>query len=497
MVGKVNKRVVVSIRGALLGVFVLFAGSYFFASELLAQQSHSPRWVTAYYMGSSQGWYDNGLLPSGLIDYSAITHIIHFALLPNPDGSLDTNDGMHQSNSAPLISKAHGAGAKVLISVGGAASNALFRQATDPAVIGTFINNLVGFMQSRGYDGIDIDWETVDPPDSLKLSLFLTSLRQRLDALTPRPLLTAAAGLGAATLWKPVAGLLDQINLMTYDFSNARPGWVTWHNSPLYSRGADFPGTGVELPSADTLAGSFISAGIPPEKLAIGIDFYGYNWSGGGGTTTGGVTKPRQSWTTPPSVQANVHFSTIMSGYFSPGLYRWDTAASAPYLSIDLPDSANDKFISYDDERSCQAKVDYVRNKGLGGVFIWELGGGVLPPGYYPRDPLLQAVKRAVHGPPSDSLPPVTLPRAFNLLQNYPNPFNPVTVIRYTLPVRSPVSLAVYNSIGQLVATLVNETEPAGFRSVTFDGGGLPSGAYFYRLDAGGFTGVMKMMVIR
>ena len=75
-------------------------------------------------------------------------------------------------------------------------------------------------------------------------------------------------------------------------------------------------------------------------------------------------------------------------------------------------------------------------------------------------------------------------PQTFALDQNYPNPFNPSTVIRYALPGRASVVLEVFNTLGQQVATLVSETEEPGFHEVRFDGSGLASGLYFYRLAA-------------
>lgn len=88
-------------------------------------------------------------------------------------------------------------------------------------------------------------------------------------------------------------------------------------------------------------------------------------------------------------------------------------------------------------------------------------------------------------------------PRAFRLAQNYPNPFNPVTKIDYTIAQAVPVSIKVYNALGQEVATLVNETLSPGHYQATFDGGNLPSGVYFYKLTAGGYVESKKMVLLR
>ena len=89
------------------------------------------------------------------------------------------------------------------------------------------------------------------------------------------------------------------------------------------------------------------------------------------------------------------------------------------------------------------------------------------------------------------------VPAGFALEQNYPNPFNPTTAISYQLPVASNVKLIVYDVLGRPVATLVNERQAAGPHSVKFDAGGLPSGVYFYRLQAGSFVRTKKMILLQ
>lgn len=85
----------------------------------------------------------------------------------------------------------------------------------------------------------------------------------------------------------------------------------------------------------------------------------------------------------------------------------------------------------------------------------------------------------------------------YNLMQNYPNPFNPVTKISYALPNAATVELKVYNVLGQLITTLVNEEKPAGFYEVDFNAANLPSGVYMYRIQAGDYVETKKMLLLK
>ncbi len=90
-----------------------------------------------------------------------------------------------------------------------------------------------------------------------------------------------------------------------------------------------------------------------------------------------------------------------------------------------------------------------------------------------------------------------SIPKEFGLSANYPNPFNPVTTIKYQLPKASHVALKIYNILGQEVAKLVHTNMPAGFHSVKWDAFKAASGTYIYRITAGDFTAVKKMVVIK
>jgi hypothetical protein len=89
------------------------------------------------------------------------------------------------------------------------------------------------------------------------------------------------------------------------------------------------------------------------------------------------------------------------------------------------------------------------------------------------------------------------IPRVFALEQNYPNPFNPSTKIEYSLPKPETVKIEVYNIIGQKIQTLLNKPMPAGYHEVEFNGQSLSSGIYLYRIEAGSWQDVKKMVLLK
>ena len=85
----------------------------------------------------------------------------------------------------------------------------------------------------------------------------------------------------------------------------------------------------------------------------------------------------------------------------------------------------------------------------------------------------------------------------FHLDQNYPNPFNPVTTIRYNIPELSFTTLKVFDLLGREISTLISEDKSSGAYEVKFDASSLPSGIYFYNLQAGKFNETKKMILLK
>jgi chitinase len=328
-------------------------------------------WITLYY----PGWTSSSV-PVTEIDMSAITQIIHFALVPViPEGGTGVmlDDSLNSADAASakiLIDAAHAAGKKVLMCVGGSGRGSQYFAAAiaDPG----FIPLLVSTTMDRGYDGIDIDIES-RTVTATAFHDFSQQLRQAMMAASPDWILTTAALGASSATFGPVADFYDEINIMTYDFVFGPA--TTWHDSPISGGVGSFY-------SIDRAAREFEGAGVPKSKIGIGLKFAGYVYSG--------AMAPQQAFTGRP---ASTPYSTIMSDYYSAAAYHWDDKNQASYLGTTTPVTA---FVTYEDERSIRSKFDFIRGGPYGGIILWDASGAVmpkLPAGQ--RLPLMQAVKAA------------------------------------------------------------------------------------------------------
>jgi len=247
-----------------------------------------------------------------------------------------------------------------------------------------------------------LDWEPINTGDYVQYSNLVCGLTAALSGFGTHKMLTMATGSssGSATLYSFLATLqsqFDQINIMTYSMSGNWPGWVTWYTSPIYDGGNTFPCCKTELvPSIRASVSNYVSNGVLPGKLGIGIPYYAAVWTGGPG-----LTGPLQTWpsTNVPALYIS-NYSVVMSSLYQSNRYHWDGVAQAAYLSITNTPASNDMFVSYDDAHACQDKVSYARNLGLGGVMLWELENEYMPGAPLgQRTPLTSALKQALATP--------------------------------------------------------------------------------------------------
>ena len=95
------------------------------------------------------------------------------------------------------------------------------------------------------------------------------------------------------------------------------------------------------------------------------------------------------------------------------------------------------------------------------------------------------------------TIEPLNVPTDFKLFSNHPNPFNPITIINYTLPINSEISVGIYDLNGRKVTTLVNGFKPAGYHTLHWDGSPHASGIYFVKMMTPEFTKMQKLMLVK
>ena len=342
-------------------------------------------WVGGYY----PGWEQIKLPPSKL-RFDAMTHLFHFSGTVLPDGSLDLAEhDLTPPHMRATVAAAHGAGRKIIFVVGGAQRGPAFGSATSAPNRAKFVGQITDIVTLYNYDGVDVDWEPLVETDNANYRAFIVDLRGALRARNPDALLTAATTLDVwenpklPEMFAGLAGNFDQINVMTYDMAGPWPGWVAWHNAPLFDGGKTLPG-GAELTSMDRYARAFEKAGVPREKLGVGLAFYGVRWTG--------VCAPLQSWGTPPAIE-QLSYADIMGRYYAPAAARYDEAAAAPYLSFGAAGGPNQSFVSYTDAPAITTRLHWMRAQKLGGCIVWEIAQDLMPDG---SQPLADALAKSI-----------------------------------------------------------------------------------------------------
>jgi chitinase len=304
----------------LLGIFamtcVLGVATFF------AQVAQANPWVTGYYTA-----YSHLRLTPAAVDYSSLTHIVYYGVIPNANGTINgigvyasgntcyvenastgvttvttnngdgtytsntpgTNDknpylnpyGFDDANARELISRAHSNGVKVLLCIGGGGTSAVSSSYGFTGSLSTssyrtaLVNNIMALVDFYGFDGVDVDAEGLNlgadgmSQQDPNFDSFMIVLDYSL-AHDPNPpsgkLLTATGSmLIPPARFVNLAGHIDEFNLMTYDFGNNWPGWKSWFNS---SRDSDvYLDNGTELPSIRQLVNNWKNAyfnGIGP-----------------------------------------------------------------------------------------------------------------------------------------------------------------------------------------------------------------------------------------
>ena len=336
-----------------------------YAVKLKAQQ---PRVIIGYVGGY------RGLVNTDLINAKQLTHINYaFVDIKNNRAWLhrEATDTINFRHLNQL--KKQNPSLKLLISVGGWTWSGNFSDAvlTDTSRQ-RFAASAIDIISKFDLDGIDIDWEyparpgnegnIYRPEDKQNYTLMFKELRKQLDSLQTKTgkkyLLTTAAGASKSfidnTEMAVAQQYLDYVNLMTYDFSG---GKIASHHTSLYASKAYKAQN-----NADNTVNLFAAAGVPKNKLVMGVAFYGKV-----STLVEGAKGLGDSVAT---YSRGFGFTAIKDSVLNqPGNKAYyDRHAEAPYIY----NKVTRQFITYDDLRSVRKKCRYVKRKKLGGVMFWE-----------------------------------------------------------------------------------------------------------------------------
>ena len=253
-----------------------------------------------------------------------------------------------------------------ILSVGGWGADGFSQAAASDESRAAFVANALRVMAENNFVGVDIDWEypgssvagiQSSPNDRENYTLLLKALRSGLDTLTandgvPRRLCVALSGAPDMTAnidCAAVGRIVDQVNLMTYDMQQSD---TASHHAALY---ASRPGA----MSAAACAQAYLDAGIPADKMMLGVAFYGHCWT----------TEHDDPLDRPATKKDTLPFAAIAKLIAdAPDAMRYDDVAQAPYCF------RGNTFISYDNERSITQKRNYAVAHRLLGLFAWEYG---------------------------------------------------------------------------------------------------------------------------
>jgi chitinase len=267
---------------------------------------------------------------------------------------------------------------KILLSVGGWGADGFSDAALTSPSRERFADSAAALVAEHDLDGIDIDWEYPGLPgpgivhrdaDEKNFTLLLAALRQRLDRLARERHRSGDAGYAvtaaladsqfvAHVQLRRVAGQLDWINLMTYDFHNSLTP-TTGHHSALRRSKTSAPSERC----VECAVRQYLDAGVPARKLVVGVPFYGRAFA----DVTAHDDGLDQRY---GRYQGDNPWPQLVADFIDRNGYErhWDDTAKEPYLW----NATTRTFVSYDDPQSLALKAQFVKARGLGGKMYWE-----------------------------------------------------------------------------------------------------------------------------
>ncbi|XP_068144040.1 acidic mammalian chitinase [Drosophila tropicalis] len=356
----------------------------------LAQMVASEKLINCYWGTWANYRPGDGKFEPSNIDPNLCTHISYTFFGISDDGEFQSLDEwLDMDNGLGFISKTialkqQNPKLKVLAVVGGWNEGSIkySAMAADPVKRAKFVSSSLDFIQKHGFDGLDLDWEYPAQrggadADRENFVTLLREIKETYDKYGLELGIAVGASEASAILSYDIPAIsqhLTFINVMTYDFHMALDGYL---------------GLNAPLPEVQQSIDYWLSAGAPPEKLILGIGFYGHSYQ----MSDSSQNWPGASCIGPGSAGAYTRESGFL-GYHEICQNNWQTVfdeeTSSPYAF------QGDQWIGYDNPASIELKMQLVESRNLGGAMMWSIETddfrGLCGESY----PLLKAMNRAM-----------------------------------------------------------------------------------------------------
>src|SRR5664280_806701 len=288
-------------------------------------------------------------------DVQDLTTLAYFSVDANGDGTLDQSgsgwNGYQSQDLVNLVTRSHAAGARVVLTVTCFSQSSLNAITSDPAAAGRLSAALIAAVSAKNLDGVNFDFEGEGSADQVGLTRLITQVSGALHAANPHwqvTMATYASAAGDSSGFYNVAALapaLDGFFVMAYDMNDRSTPTPT---APLVSGGY-----------SDTKALQQFTAVVPPQKVILGVPYYGYDWPTTDGTRTAQATGGESP------LSAGVIASSGHPTY-------WDPSTDTAWTSYQVGSQWHETF--FDDPTSLALKAQLADSFHIAGLGIWALG---------------------------------------------------------------------------------------------------------------------------
>ena len=313
-------------------------------------------WAEPLFIGYYPDWgkWHKPAYTVDKVPYEKLTHVLWSFITPDTDGSLRGDAADDPSALDEMVALGHAAGTKVIVSLGGGGQSENFVPvASDDALRGKFIANLVQFVADHNLDGLDMDWEweynPVPDADTIAYNKLITELREALPkGKTLSAALPCSPYYGKFFTPEVLVKNLDWFGFMTYDITG---DWdeKAMFDSPLY------PHEGYTTWSWEQTRDYWKKRGVPTEKMVFGIPSFGFEFKGAMGPGTD-FTKGTAKQVPYKDIVANPEWE-----------FFFDSVSVEPY------GVSSTGYVTFEDPHSSAIKSRWVKDNGYAGIMVWEV----------------------------------------------------------------------------------------------------------------------------